>query len=1076
MKKILLTALALALVLSLGTAAFAVINGETSATVTGKYVAADSQVISVELTWDKMEFTYTLSGSATKWNSDDHTYEGNNLVGTWGSDAKALTVTNHSNATIYASFAFKAESGVNVTTAFTKSTLALQNAENKPLSDRACTDSTAFSVTGGSVSHSGLIGSISVVLATTYDATEATAAELQAFLSNAVAHGVTDLSVKLADKVNSDMLDAIRIALTDESATVGTVNLTLSGVTNLETAGTVNTSNGAQLLKSLSLPDVGHIGSHAFRYCPNLTSVSAPKLHTVDAYAFNNTGLTAIDFPVLSTALEGAFSGNTSLRSVNLPRLGAVYQSVFNGCTSLTSISLPNATHVNAYAFQNCTALTTVELPAAQQVAKKAFLNCTALTTMKLTYSGAPRLDPGSLDGVDAANIDLTLHKSQKSKVSGTTWCDYTFKSIRFDDGGNHTAPTNAADYQTNWTTDPPTYGYYCSECGAWVTTQTNPDTTTALIYDNGDGALSVICRDFGNKIKGIQVNVADPYGITWNLLKNVLMQARTQLAVEDGDHIVLDVTFSDDTVSMSMLCGNIGEFIQDLGSNCTFSLILRGLNDNYAEIGQNFSDKCGLTSVSLPDATGIPGLAFQNCTALTSVSAPKVTIIGTNAFEDCTALTSIDLPEAKRIGAYAFYGCTALTSVSAPKAEQIDESAFYGCTALPSIALPSAKTLGESVFRGCTDLTSVTLLKAESLGWYTFYDCDSLTTVKLGALSCAYAGTAFDGFRNEYIDLTLDASMRDEVFFGCYWHTILKFHSITLDDGGNHTTAQDYQYQIKWDNTAGTAELGHYCTDCGAWVKKQTVSYTTLSAADGCIYIAHFSGDISAAYVEAAVFLSDLTKELDSMYAQMSGKKLLLLEVRASGNDAESDNLLLRNMLEHYESIPCSLTLINGNSLVDGEFANCTALIAFTAPDVVKVSGQVFDNCTKLKHISMPALTATTSNYAFANLTALVSVDLPAVGLLYEGAFQGCTSLTTLVLPSVVAMNDDVFSGCTSLTRIVFGTKFTTTSSTKPFDGVTTGNITIVVPIESAGTSAGANFWSFGTERYQFKEVICLR
>lgn len=61
--------------------------------------AADSGTqISVDITWDSMQFTY----SGGTWNSETHTYEN----GSWSTEGGSLTVTNHSSTRIGAEFTY----------------------------------------------------------------------------------------------------------------------------------------------------------------------------------------------------------------------------------------------------------------------------------------------------------------------------------------------------------------------------------------------------------------------------------------------------------------------------------------------------------------------------------------------------------------------------------------------------------------------------------------------------------------------------------------------------------------------------------------------------------------------------------------------------------------------------------------------------------------------------------------------------------------------------------------------------------------------------------------------------------
>lgn len=110
MKKFVSIILALVMVMSLSTTAFAVTitTGNQSIDVEAKYQdnTSTATVYSVEVTWGAMKFTYGESGSKT-WNPDNHTYSGNTSAA-WTASGNTVTVTNHSNAAVTASFAFDA--------------------------------------------------------------------------------------------------------------------------------------------------------------------------------------------------------------------------------------------------------------------------------------------------------------------------------------------------------------------------------------------------------------------------------------------------------------------------------------------------------------------------------------------------------------------------------------------------------------------------------------------------------------------------------------------------------------------------------------------------------------------------------------------------------------------------------------------------------------------------------------------------------------------------------------------------------------------------------------------------------
>lgn len=80
-----------------------------------------------------------------------------------------------------------------------------------------------------------------------------------------------------------------------------------------------------------------------------------------------------------------AFQQDTALTTVSLPLVTSIGANAFYGCSSLTSADFPLVTSIGASAFNRCSSLTTVSLPAATRVTDYAFYNCSALTSLTLS-------------------------------------------------------------------------------------------------------------------------------------------------------------------------------------------------------------------------------------------------------------------------------------------------------------------------------------------------------------------------------------------------------------------------------------------------------------------------------------------------------------------------------------------------------------------------------------------------------------------------------------------------------------------------------------------------------------------
>lgn len=174
MKKLIATALALTMTLSLSTTALAagnvdgaVVGPQEPIDVTAKYNdgAKEPTVYSVDLTWEDMTFTYNESGTRT-WDPDTHTYTDTTSAG-WDKISAAVTATNHSNTEVTVSFTYTPQGTTGVNASMSKDSFKLAaGVENKP--NEAATDSSILTIAGtpnNSVTAEGVtIGTITVTI------------------------------------------------------------------------------------------------------------------------------------------------------------------------------------------------------------------------------------------------------------------------------------------------------------------------------------------------------------------------------------------------------------------------------------------------------------------------------------------------------------------------------------------------------------------------------------------------------------------------------------------------------------------------------------------------------------------------------------------------------------------------------------------------------------------------------------------------------------------------------------------------------------------------------------------------
>ena len=145
-------------------------KGKYNIEISGTYTpgAAADEIISADIAWEAMDFTYTGASQGT-WNPANHTYEGA-TEGGWSNNTPAITVTNHSNVAVNATLGFTANV-TGVVGTFTEASgtendnvLELATAEGTEVANAPIATAN-FGISGAAIDADKTLGTITVSIA-----------------------------------------------------------------------------------------------------------------------------------------------------------------------------------------------------------------------------------------------------------------------------------------------------------------------------------------------------------------------------------------------------------------------------------------------------------------------------------------------------------------------------------------------------------------------------------------------------------------------------------------------------------------------------------------------------------------------------------------------------------------------------------------------------------------------------------------------------------------------------------------------------------------------------------------------
>ena len=114
------------------------------------------------------------------------------------------------------------------------------------------------------------------------------------------------------------------------------------------------------------------------------------------------------------------------------------------------------------------------------------------------------------------------------------------------------------------------------------------------------------------------------------------------------------------------------------------------------------------------------------------------------------------------------------------------------------------------------------------------------------------------------------------------------------------------------------------------------------------------------------------------------------------------------------------SVTLTDATTIGESAFFS-SAMISFSAPNVIEIEGFALEGCMKLTDVYLPSV-QTLGDAVFSDCYALKTISLPECIDLGNGVFNSCEALETVYAPKATNLGAIEFMMCTSLMKVTLG------------------------------------------------------
>lgn len=376
-------------------------------------------------------------------------------------------------------------------------------------------------------------------------------------------------------------------------------------------------------------------------------------------------------------------------------------------------------------------------------------------------------------------------------------------------------------------------------------------------------------------------------------------------------------------------------------------------------------------------------------------------------------------------------------------KVLKIGDEVFKDETNLTKITLPDTITvIGTSAFEGCSGLAEVDLSSNLKLvGAYAFRSCTNIKEIKFPSGTTAISASAFEYTPNlEYVNIpesctSLGSLVSSASSYAGNETSVLDIQSISLVEkdyesrGANRTP---FRY---WKGTViipeGTKKIGDRFLDDSSIsrvILPSTVVAIGFYAFNSCnnatINFPDSVQESEGTPFDGVFFVEMSRKQFDKW--GMGGAQNVTID-GAKGIELATDNMSLIGLTGEETTLDLTkrFTGTDGNDyyivgIGENAFKNNNYL------ETLKIGGTVlstsegsFEECQKLKSVTIIDGLGTLGNYSFRNCLSLQEVSLPnSLTWIRNRVFQGCASLADLVIPdSVTTIYSGAFYGVPHVT-----------------------------------------------------------